>query len=502
MSNKSSSKKKFVAPTPEKLKECRQQVELALSTSIKYLFDSDDDGGEFYTHVLMQCDRIIDDPRIPTAAVSVSGKITLYINSYFFVSVLAEGLNLKSDADRRRLAARRAAVLKHEMLHLIFHHCMRSKDFGNPMLSNIAADLVVNSNIDKNIMGDEFLYPEKFSLPKDQTLDWYYTNFPIEQNPICENPTGHDKQYSQQNGQKNKSPSSDSGGGEDKNKQDKDSSDGDKSDQEDKQAGCEKADHGDCDHDHEESEHDHAVDENGNCKVCGGVRPFDNHSVWSEDSGENISESMKESLVKDAINRAANATKNIGRLPAAIQQQISLAKSKPQIPWQTILRQFVAKLSNSELHNTKKKISRRFKIRPGIRLKQKLKLAVAVDVSGSIGDEEYKTFLNEIFAIAKNTGDITVIEWDTQVQGHYKIKGYKPNITRHGSGGTDPSEAIKWVNDRKNSVDGCIFFTDGFLMEEDLKQKIRVPCLWVISADGSTDSIKGYRKLKLPKKAV
>lgn len=495
--SKSSDKKTHTPPTAEKLKQCRDQVELALSTSIKYLFDNGDDGGEFYTHVLMQCDRVIDDPRIPTAAVSVSSKITLYINSYFFVEVLAEGLNLKLESDRKKLHARRAAVLKHEMLHLIFHHCMRSKDFGNAMLSNIAADLVVNSNIDKNIMGEEFLYPEKFSLPRDQTLDWYYTNFPIEDNPICQDPSGHDKQYQQQGpsaGSQSGQGQKDKGAGKDKDK----SKGGESQDKEQSQSNSSDSNH---QHGNSHDQHDHAIDENGNCKVCGGVRTFDNHSVWSEDDGENISDSMKKSLVADAINRAADASKTIGRLPAAVQQQIALAKTKPQVPWQAILRQFVAKLSNSELHNTKKKISRRFKIRPGIRLKQKLKLQVAVDVSGSISDEEYKVFLNEIFAIAKNIGDVGVLEWDTQIQGHYKVKGYKPNLTRHGSGGTDPSEAIKWINDRKNSIDGCIFFTDGHLLQEDLKQKIRVPCLWVITADGSTEAIKGYRKLKLPKKA-
>lgn len=179
-----------------------------------------------------------------------------------------------------------------------------------------------------------------------------------------------------------------------------------------------------------------------------------------------------------------------------------MAKMQPQIPWQNILRQFVAKLSCCELHNTKRKVSRRFGTRPGIRLKQKLKLAVALDVSGSIGEDEYKTFLNEIFAIAKHVGEIEVIEWDTAVQGNYKIKGYKPNITRHGSGGTDPREAIKWVNDRKNKMDGVIFFTDGYLYVNDLKETIRVPSLWVITSDGSTESVKNYRKIKLPKKVV
>lgn len=529
-------KKKEKSPPPTKayLAECRKKVDVALMSAIKNLFDDDANGGDFYAHILMQMDRIIDDPRIATAAVSVTNKINLYINSYFMVHVLAEGLDLKNEADKKKLTSRRAAVIKHEILHTIFHHLSRGKDFGNQMLANVAADLVVNSNIDKDLLGTIGLFPENFKLPKDQTLQWYYENYPIEDHPLCQDPNGHDKQYQQKQkgqqgqGQQQGKGQGDKQKGDGKGKGDQEgdgqedgkgkgkgkgqpgqgSSGGDPSQDHEHGPDGEPCDHKDCGHDHsgegdqgeqQDSSGGHAVDENGNCTECGGKRTMDNHSVWSDDGGEHISDSMKDSLINDAIMKGADATKNAGRLPKSIQEMIALAKKKPQIPWQMLLKQFVSKLSNGQLKHTKKRISKRFKTRPGVKIKPKLKFAVAIDVSGSVSDREYNIFMNEIFAIAKHTGEVEVIEWDTQVQGQYKITGYKPNVTRHGQGGTDPTEAVRWVNDRKHKYDGVIFFSDGHFCLPELKEPLRIPALFVITADGSKEACKRYRTIQLPK---
>ena len=492
MSKKKVTYSEVLDPIKEKelVKNCKDKIELTVGSAIKYLFDEENSGKDFYAHLLMQMDRIYDDPRIPTAAVSVTNKITLYINSKFFVHTLAQSLELDakviasmdekkfSEAEKVKLRLARASVIEHEVLHVLFQHIMRGQDYSNHQLGNIAADLVVNSNLVYNSIPG-VLYPQDFKLPKDETMDYYYKNFPIDNSPICQSPQQHDQDFKDGKGQEGK------GQGKGDKGKGKDKGDG----------GGEGKDKGEGSGQGEG--HAHGAD--GKCKVCGGVRSFDNHDIWSSDGGDHVSDAMKDSLIKDAINRAASATKNAGNLPQSVQAVISVAKQKAQVPWQVILRQFVSKLSNSDLHHTKKRLSKRFHTRPGIKLKPKLKLGVGMDVSGSISEDEYKTFLNEIFAIAKHLGEVEIVEWDTKVQGHYKIKGYKPNITRSGAGGTDPTEAIKWFNDRKNQFDGLIMFTDGHLFS-DVGKIVRLPCLWVVTADGSMDSIKDQkRKLKLPK---
>ncbi len=484
-------------PTPELLAKCKDEVGMALMRAVKVLFDDEAHGGDFYAHVLMQMDRVFDAPGVPTAAVSVTNKINLYVNSYFFVHLLADDLDITKAEDKRKLDLKRAMIIKHEILHCIFHHLSRGLDFGNQALANIAADLVVNNCIREEVMGSQFLYPSQFKLPSDKSLDWYYKNYPIEEHPICETPSQHDKQHQQRQQQGQGQPGKGAQGEKGKDQGGQQDGDNGSPGGESGEGGNEEQEGQGSGSSQEAQAHDHAVDAEGKCTECGGQRTFDNHDIWKEGADDHMSDAMKESLINDALINATNATKNAGSLPNAIQDMIALARKKPQIPWQSILRQFASRISSGVLNMTKKRPSKRFKTYPGTKIRPKLKLAVAVDVSGSISMREYEIFLNEIFAMAKFIGEIEVIEWDTAVQGHYKIKGYKPNITRHGSGGTDPSDAIKWCNDRRNKFDGCVFFSDGYFCLTP-EQKMRIPTLFVITATGSTEYCKNYRTIKLP----
>ena len=517
--------------TQEEIDQCVAEGPRALSRAIRALFDDDDRGGDFYAHIVAQMVRHYDDPRIPTAAVSVTNKLNLYINSVFFIRGLGWDLDFSTTSTQKIkqrdevMLERQVAVIKHELLHCIFMHMFRGQDYGNPKLANVAADLVVNSCIDDGLL-PVGLFPADFGLPKDKTMDWYYSNYPIEDHPLCEDPSGHDKQWQKQQG----SPGDQDEGDGDDGEEDEDGNspggeDGEGGDQPGEGDGQGEGEDGDGNGSGEgegdgegegegegsssgsssgsgsgsghgngngKAPHNHAVGADGKCKVCKGTRPFDAHDVWGKDGGEHMSEAMKESLIKDAVNQASEGTKNAGTLPSAVQQAIALAKKKPQIPWQILLKQFVSRLANGELRSTKKRRSKRYGTRPGNKINPKLKLCVLVDVSGSISDREYEIFLNEIFAITKHIGTVDVVEWDVKVQGVRQIKGYKPDITRYGRGGTDPREALQWANDRKHKYDGAICFSDGYFCV-DVNNPIRIPMMFVITSDG-TDSHLDKRK--------
>ena len=85
----------------------------------------------FYAHVLQGLPRIVSDST-PTAAVRLAaGRVELIVNPSFF-------LGLKADE--------RVALLKHEVLHVVLKHLVRSRD-RDPLLWNIACDIVVNELI-------------------------------------------------------------------------------------------------------------------------------------------------------------------------------------------------------------------------------------------------------------------------------------------------------------------------------------------------------------------
>ena len=89
----------------------------------------------FFAHFLGQVSRVISEDITETAAVGLTNKaISLYINPKFFMQEL-------NSTDER------VAVLKHEVLHLVFKHLYRHQTNWDSKTANIAADIVVNQYV-------------------------------------------------------------------------------------------------------------------------------------------------------------------------------------------------------------------------------------------------------------------------------------------------------------------------------------------------------------------
>lgn len=488
--------------TPDELKLIEKACSLDICKSIGEIFNGDRElsCGIFYTHLIQQMCRSIRYD-IPTAAVSVTNSINLYINPIFWMY---------------ELPTRRARnlVLVHEVLHVVFHHCSRHKDFQDHKKANVAFDLVVNSQLEKKLLGDhaeKYMFPSNFNLPENESANYYYTNFPMDDFKICNHPHEHDQQYNDSKGDQNQEGSEGEGEGEDSGGEGSNKPGGKKSGKKpgkgDKDSKDNKGGEGGQGNDPTDKG---SIDKKGKCKVCGGHRTLDDHSTWGESSDDSkVSDSMKESVVNDAVLRAAEAAQKLaGNLPQAIRDQIELAKQKPQIPWQTLLRRFISQISAGMLKYTKKRESKRFGTRPGVKIKSKLKLCISLDCSGSISDEIFQLFMNEVYAIRKNDCEIEVVEWDTEIHSKNK-KGEKDSFplpsgykfTRCCSGGTDINDFVNWSRQPKNKsrFDGCIVLTDGYLFSS-LEKRIGMPAMFVITADGDDKLVKDdYMTIKLPK---
>lgn len=403
----------------------KKECEAVLSKVIVKLFNDEINGGEFYAHIIAQMDRHVNDS-IDTAAVNYTNRLNLYVNPDFFLKKIKNVLEETNDnINESLILLSQMSIIAHEILHVVFGHIYDFENYQNKQLANIAMDLVVNSCLNKSFLPGG-LFPEDFDLPRDESVQYYYKNFPKEKYPFC---------------------LCDDGGKGDQNNP-------------------------------------------GTCGRCGKIRPIDDHSVWTKGN-----QAAKQAAVKEAVQKASNSIKDSGSLHKSIQDVIAKLSAPPIIPWSQVLKRFEAKITKGFLINTKKRISKRFGTRPGNKITTCKKIAVLPDVSGSISNDEYKVFFNEIFDIAKNA-NTTVIEWDTKICDIRSIKKYEPNITRHGSGGTNPTEAIEYINQNSNKFDGAIFFTDGHLFDK-IVSKIRVPCLWVITNNGTDSCLQQQTVIKL-----
>ena len=218
-------------------------------------------------------------------------------------------------------------------------------------------------------------------------------------------------------------------------------------------------------------------------------REFDvesTHDLW-EESGEIDDKTIQEFTEKFTT----NAQK--GEIPSYLDGLIkSLRNSKGELPWNLYLK----KLMGTVETNKKKTITRRNRRQPnrldlrGELRGHKAEIAVALDISGSISNEEFKQAIKEVLTIVKtHNQEITIIECDKEIRRAYKVKSQKDILDRVATGGgTKFTPVFEYANNKKINL--LVYFTDG--KGEDRLEVIPrgYKVLWVISGRGDKLSIK------------
>jgi len=216
-------------------------------------------------------------------------------------------------------------------------------------------------------------------------------------------------------------------------------------------------------------------------------------------TGESLSESQKDALrvqVESTIESIAEeVAKSQGSLPSEINDLIKgFKKPKPKYNYKKYIRNFVGNSTKYIISRTKLKENQRFPGTAKVTLKPTNRLLVLVDQSGSVSQPELFEFLNEIAHLSKNT-DLEIRAFDTSVYPPTKYRANSNEFKRTACGGTSFTEAINFYNSQ--NYNNCLIFTDGHAETPPVCNKT---LLWVISSNGSEESIKNHAKwLKIPK---
>lgn len=203
----------------------------------------------------------------------------------------------------------------------------------------------------------------------------------------------------------------------------------------------------------------------------------DPHALWKNCKDDPMLGEVIKSLVRKAKELCE---RDYGNVPAKVIAQIDelLKTKKPIVPWQRVLRLFCASTTESSLDYTMKRRSKRFGTRPGTRKGDVLNLAVAVDTSGSISDEQLVMFFNEIRWVWHNGALVTVYEADAAIQHVYPFRG-KCTGKVHGRGGTNLEPVLQDVVTKR--FDGLIYFTDFYAPV--IEKRYNIPILWVLTTE-------------------
>ena len=234
----------------------------------------------------------------------------------------------------------------------------------------------------------------------------------------------------------------------------------------------------------EDDENGEEIDSNEN--VISEFDPEKTHDTWDD------SDEIDEKTLRDFTEKFVDNSKK-GITPTYIDTMIkSLKNSKGELPWNL----FLKKLMGTVEANKKKTITRRNRRQPnrldlrGELRGHKAEIAVAIDISGSISDEEYKQAIKEVLNIVKNYNqEITIIECDKEIRRAYKVKSVKDVKERIATGGgTKFSPVFEYANNKKINL--LVYFTDG-KGEEKLNVMPRgYKVLWVISGRGDKLSLE------------
>lgn len=209
-----------------------------------------------------------------------------------------------------------------------------------------------------------------------------------------------------------------------------------------------------------------------------GISTLDDHSEWDE-SSELEGRSVVKSLAEDFAKRHGGDEDKIGHVLAGSKYgdilERLLAIETDDIPWQTKVKRFLHQHVDFKRKFSYKRFSRRHGFpNPGRKYKNKAKVAVIVDTSGSMSN----SFLSHIggqLNLMSKIMQVDIFWCDAQVQG--EVKKYKPSaeIAFPGRGGTNMQPGFDAAMEQ--GYRGVVCFTDGYLFQEP---ECKLPTIWVI----------------------
>ena len=310
----------------------------------------------------------------------------------------------------------KTGLLKHELLHIAFGHLVSFSSFSNKKLANVAMDMEINQ------------YIEASWLPEGGINIDDYTDIQLDRKAGCR--YYYDQLLRLQD------------------EKDKNGTSGDQ-------------------------EMDKLLD-----NIANGDIP--DHSTWEEfedmsDAEKKLIEKQVQKILKDAKEQTI---KKRGNVPGEIEGLIVLDEvTKAKFDWRGYLRRFTGTSTKIFTKKIRRKENHRYEDNPGLKIKMRQHMLLAIDTSGSVSNDELSEFMNEIHHIHKAGVDITIVQCDTSIRSIEPYKG-KNDLKVHGRGGTEFDPVLDYYNANIGKYTSLVYFTDGECYTS-VKPKNRV--LWVLS---------------------
>jgi predicted metal-dependent peptidase len=208
---------------------------------------------------------------------------------------------------------------------------------------------------------------------------------------------------------------------------------------------------------------DEHINEDGSGPGKAGDKEGKGKPGMTKEEAQAIRDEIKEAMIQSAA--AAGA----GKVPSGIQRLIK-DLTEPKISWRELVRQEIQSIVRNDysFQRVNRKSMHSGAILPGMKEATTIDVAISIDMSGSIGDEDASAFLSEIKGIMDQYEDFKINLWcfDTDIYNWkqithddaHELEDYEPQ----GGGGTDFE--VNWTFMEENGIapKKFIMFTDGY----------------------------------------
>jgi predicted metal-dependent peptidase len=323
-------------------------------------------------------------------------------------------------------------LLKHELLHIAFGHLVSFSSFSNKKLANVAMDMEINQYIEDSWLPEGGIKLEDYAdlnLDKKAGCRYYYDQLLRLQ------------------------------------------------DEKDKQG---------------------TTGNQGMDKLLDDIASGDipDHSTWEEfddmtDAEKKLIEKQVQKILQDAKEQTV---KKRGNVPGEIEGLIVVEEfTASKFDWKGYIRRFTGVSTKVFTKKIRRKENRRYEDNPGLKIKMRQHMLLAIDTSGSVSDTELAEFMNEIHHIYKAGVDITIVQCDTSIRSIEAYKG-KNDLKVNGRGGTEFDPVLDYYNANLKKYTSLVYFTDGECYTS-VKPKSKV--LWVLSERSSMNEDLPGQVIKL-----
>ena len=320
-------------------------------------------------------------------------------------------------------------LLKHECYHLIFNHCTQRKQEPHRVW-NFATDLAINSIISKSELPDGGLYPgDPLDLSRitdpEQLARWKKVSDLIETFPVQQTSEWYF-------GELMKDPEV------------------------------------------KETVEGQSGDEGFS---------MDDHEGWGDMTDEE--RQVVEGRIKQAVaeaTRRCDSNGQWGSVPSEIQGRIREMVSN-EVNWKSLLKNFCGRTNRANRSSTMKRINRKYPyVHPGRKRGHSAHLAIYMDQSGSVSDEDISLLFGELNNLGRMM-QFTLIPFDSTVDTDNEVawrRGQKLPPRRWRTGGTNFDAVAKHAEENAHRFDGYIVLTDGECSDPGPSRMRRA---WVIVPD-------------------